>query len=351
MALATGTLALVAGTARVYPWQSPSRIDAFEVVGEGAIALAFLVVLVSIHRFRTSLDTRVYYPFVVGFTFLYFSAVLDFVDEFVVVGSLLTYAVENAGGVLGAVSLAVAFGYWVDQYEKRGRRLTEQENRLQYRSDQLEVLNRIIRHDVRNDLSVVVGRIQMATDLVGGDAEGHLESAHRSAVDAIALTDNARDFVDELDEDETRDVAPVPLRETLAAQVDRIRQSYPGARIRFEHGSGPEIPVLAGDMLSSVFRNLLSNAVQHNDGPAAHVTVSIETDDDSAVVRVADDGPGVPAELRSRLFDRGESGLRSDGTGVGLYLVDRLVSQYAGEVWVEPNEPSGAVFSVRLRRA
>jgi signal transduction histidine kinase len=51
------------------------------------------------------------------------------------------------------------------------------------------------------------------------------------------------------------------------------------------------------------------------------------------------------------VFERGEKGLDSDGTGLGLYLVDELVSRYGGEVRTSENEPRGTVFSIELNRA
>jgi len=104
-------------------------------------------------------------------------------------------------------------------------------------------------------------------------------------------------------------------------------------------------------MLASVFRNLLNNAVQHNDTDAPEVTVTCEETDDRIRVRVADNGPGVPDAEKDEIFGKGEKGLDSAGSGIGLYLVSVLTRQFGGDVWVEDNEPRGAVFVVELLRA
>jgi signal transduction histidine kinase len=101
-------------------------------------------------------------------------------------------------------------------------------------------------------------------------------------------------------------------------------------------------------MLSSVFRNLLKNAVQHNDTDDPEVTVSATTGDGTVEVAVADNGPGVPDERKEEIFGQGEKGLESSGTGIGLYLVRTLVERYGGDVRVEDNDPEGSVFVVRL---
>ncbi|ESP89966.1 signal-transducing histidine kinase [Candidatus Halobonum tyrrellensis G22] len=107
----------------------------------------------------------------------------------------------------------------------------------------------------------------------------------------------------------------------------------------------------ANGMLGSVFRNLLNNAVQHNDADDPLVVVDVGLDGDRVTVRVADNGPGVPDDRKMEVFGKNEKGIDSSGTGVGLYLVHTLVSEYGGSVRIEDNDPRGAVFVVRLRRA
>jgi signal transduction histidine kinase len=65
-------------------------------------------------------------------------------------------------------------------------------------------------------------------------------------------------------------------------------------------------------------------------------------------VSIADNGPGIEDKHKEQIFQEGEKGLESGGTGVGLYLVKTLVDKYGGDVWVEDNEPTGSVFVVEL---
>jgi signal transduction histidine kinase len=104
-------------------------------------------------------------------------------------------------------------------------------------------------------------------------------------------------------------------------------------------------------MISSVFRNLLKNAIQHNDKDTAEVTISVNNYDDTVTVNVADNGPGVPDGRKETVFGKGEQGLDSSGTGMGLYLVNTLVSAHSGGVWIDDNEPEGAIFTVELPTA
>ncbi|RDZ94582.1 hybrid sensor histidine kinase/response regulator, partial [Haloferax sp. Atlit-6N] len=113
----------------------------------------------------------------------------------------------------------------------------------------------------------------------------------------------------------------------------------------------PEAEVRANELLTSVFRNLLNNAVQHNDKETARVSIDGDVRSETVVVRVADNGPGIPDGQKDAVFGRTEAGLDDPAAGVGLYLVDTLVSQYDGSVSLKDNEPEGTVAVVELPRA
>jgi signal transduction histidine kinase len=113
----------------------------------------------------------------------------------------------------------------------------------------------------------------------------------------------------------------------------------------------PETPVQANDMLEAVFRNLLKNAIQHNDKEVPEVDISARERTDSVLIQIADNGPGIPDTEKETIFGKGETGFDSSGTGLGLYLVKTLVESYGGVIEIDDNEPVGAVFSVTVPKA
>jgi signal transduction histidine kinase len=85
--------------------------------------------------------------------------------------------------------------------------------------------------------------------------------------------------------------------------------------------------------------------------PTPEIDINCEIRGEVVQIRIADNGPGIPDDRKERIFGKGEKGLDSAGTGIGLYLVRTLVNRYGGRVWVEDNDPKGAVFIVELPTA
>ncbi|XGI84191.1 PAS domain S-box protein [Halorutilales archaeon Cl-col2-1] len=225
----------------------------------------------------------------------------------------------------------------------------ETEERIESERDELTLLNRIVRHDIRNDMNLVLGWGDMLRDHVDDEGEEYLETVLSTSQHVVDLTKTARDFVDAIEQEEEMDLRPTVLSKVLKDSVEKRKQAYDEAEFSIE--GLPKTSVKANDLLSTAFRNILNNAVQHNDKETPKVEISAEETDGDVVVSIADNGPGVPDSQKEEIFGRGEKGLESGGTGIGLYLVQTLVDSYNGEVWVEDNVPEGSVFKVKLKTA
>ena len=222
----------------------------------------------------------------------------------------------------------------------------EYKNRIELQRDNLEVLNQVVRHDIRNNLQLILLYGEMLDAHVDADGEQYLENVLSSASQAVEITTTAREVAKTLLQ---TDVEPtsVRLKFTLIRELEEIRSSHEHATVRVD-GTIPDVSVQADDMLSSVFRNVLKNAIGHNDKEIPEVTASVTMKDGTVLLRVADNGPGITDERKEEIFEKGEKGLDSEGTGLGLYLVQTLVDRYGGDVWIEDNDPEGAIFYVEL---
>ncbi|XGI84043.1 ATP-binding protein [Halorutilales archaeon Cl-col2-1] len=222
--------------------------------------------------------------------------------------------------------------------------------RLEEKTEQLEALNRVVRHDIRNDMTVVLGWAETLEDHVDDEGRDALEHVLEKSRHVVGITRVARDFIESLGEGESTDLKRVDLRHHLKAEMDAVRESYPDAEFEVS-GEIPDVSVEANEMVSSVFRNILGNAIQHSDEETPEVIVSCENRPETVLIRFADNGPGIPDEKKDEIFGKGEKGLESGGSGIGLYLVNLLVESYGGEVWIEENDPKGTVFNVELSKS
>jgi len=242
----------------------------------------------------------------------------------------------------------------LDGYVTLSRDITKRkgyEKRLLDQRNDLETLNEVLRHDIRNDLQLIEAYAEMLEDHVDDEGREQLKKVQQSTDNAISLTKTAGDLANVLLRPEgDAHIGSVSVKPILSAEFEEVRDMNPEATMTITDPL-PAVDVVAGELLSSVFRNLLKNAIQHNDKDHVEIDVSVEVDDETAVVRVADNGPGVRDELKADIFGKGNKGLDSAGTGIGLYLVQTLLDGYGGSVHVEDNDPEGAVFVVELQRA
>lgn len=221
----------------------------------------------------------------------------------------------------------------------------QQQAELQTKTEKLEILSRILRHDIKNDIQLIQGRGQQLQTKLSEPLQDELQQILQTANHINELTKSSKTLIETVTETEL-DTEITRLDTVLRDEINSANSRFSDVNISPEE-TFPPTAVMANETLSSVVRNLLNNAVQHN-RDEVKVTVGIERDEDEIRIRIVDNGPGVPDEQKLEIFGKGEQGLESEGTGIGLYLVNELVQSYGGEVWVEDNDPKGAVFVVAL---
>lgn len=229
-------------------------------------------------------------------------------------------------------------------------RLREQSREVARRGRQLEILNRLLRHDIRNDIAVVLGWLDVLSDSVTPDGRSAFDRIEAASNHILDLTTTARDITETMALGGEPELQPMSLTSVVLEEAEKCRATFDTASIELPE-SPPALTVTANDLLSSVFRNLINNAVQHNDTDEPRVAISLSASDGAGRVRIADNGPGIPDAIREEIFHNEVKGVESAGAGMGLYLVSSLVRMYGGAVWVEENDPRGSVFVVELPTA
>ena len=208
------------------------------------------------------------------------------------------------------------------------------------------ILNRVLRHDVRNDASVVLLCTENIEDKFGSDAHALTEPIRRKTKEIVKLSRTARRIEALEDPGDRQPVDIVPLVEDKA-QTER--RTHPEAEIV------TDVPdstlVYANDLLQAVIDNLVENAIEHNDrSPVLRILVTDRSSTDGRVeFRISDNGPGMPPATVARLIrDDLEEYDASEFNGLGLWLVKWFVDTYGGTIAVEANRPRGTVVSVSL---
>jgi PAS domain S-box-containing protein len=228
----------------------------------------------------------------------------------------------------GEVARVAGFSRDVTERREREREMAAQNRRL-------ERLASIVSHDLKSPLSVVEGSIDLARET--GD-ETHLDRAERAV---HRVRDLAEDILTLARRDEAVG-ATEPVR--LSAVVDRAwdETDTTGARLVVESDGVVDADV---DRLRQLFANLFANAAQHGrpDDADEELVVRVGTDDEGFYV--ADDGVGVPADERDRVFEPTYS-THPDGTGLGLDIVRAVAEAHGWSVDLREAAGGGAHFAV-----
>lgn len=211
-----------------------------------------------------------------------------------------------------------------------------------------------VTHDLRTPLAGIVG----LSWLLDSDWDGMSEATKREYVRDIVRSGEELDrritsVLEHLKVETGRyevDLETCNVGDELAGAIDRMSLMLERYTVVFDV---PEDAYVRADRtaLARVAENLLSNAVKY--APEnTRVTVRAEASDDTVVISVIDEGPGISEEDAQRVFqqfERLESGKRvAYGNGVGLSAVRQLVELMEGSVWVEPNEGPGSAFRFAL---
>jgi signal transduction histidine kinase len=248
--------------------------------------------------------------------------------------------------------------YLAERLKLTGGRLEEATQRAED-AERLAALGRIaagLAHEIRNPLGSIVGSVQLLTTARGMSDEGR-------RLCGIVERETAR--LNDLVEDMLQLARP---RQPVLAEVDVARTAREVVALASQSGRGTDVDVryegpgeaenlvtrADAGQLRQVVWNLVRNAVQAS-SPGAKVTVRVTPEPAHAVARpsghavleVHDDGPGIGAEAKARLFDAFFT-TRSSGMGIGLAVVKRIVDEHGWLIEVESREGRGATFRVRM---
>lgn len=230
-------------------------------------------------------------------------------------------------------------GYLIGLHTTRADR---EKRDAQEARETLAFVNRMLRHELLNGTNVILAKAIQLSETENTAHDEDFEVIVRRSRDLVNLVETIRPVAQAFTANGS--LHPVSVSSILDRSVNTTKETYPNAEIS---GDIPdELFVRANDGLVHVFANLFGNAIEHNDTSHPQVDLLIDASDQWVEVAIADNGPGIPDEQKTEIFEPNHQLVH----GFGLYLVHTLVTRYGGEVKVEDRTPRGSVFTVTLPR-
>ncbi|KLK88421.1 histidine kinase [Methanoculleus sediminis] len=220
------------------------------------------------------------------------------------------------------------------------------EEEMREAHDEANLYLDIMTHDINNANAVALGYADLLEATLHGGEQEMIRKLRAGVSRSIEIIQNVT-TIRRLHSRETA-TKPIDLDAVVRAEIAH----HPGARITY---GGTAAGVMADDLLSEVFANLIGNSIKFGD-PGVEITVRVEDQDGEVLVSVEDTGPGVSAVVKPILFTRFARGTSSrSGKGLGLYIARTLIERYGGRVWVDDRVPGcpecGAAFRFTLPRS
>jgi signal transduction histidine kinase len=218
-------------------------------------------------------------------------------------------------------------------------------------SEQLATIGRMassISHDLRHSLAAVVANSEFLCDgrLTAGQREELYQEVRTGVNQMTDLIDSLLEFA------RTRE----SLNPAYADVVDTVQRAMQAVRLHPRH-QGTRIEVISNGQntawfdarkLERALYNLLLNACEAAPGSEGRVQVSIECKNSLVDIAVSDNGPGIPREIRDRLFHPFVSFGKENGSGLGLTVVQKIVQDHGGQVAMERTPDSRTIFRITI---
>lgn len=233
-----------------------------------------------------------------------------------------------------AFDLAKASGLAISNIRRYHEVFRSKEEQVKL-TEMLRTTNRILRHDIANDLQIIMGALDLLEE--NGDKK-FISMIRKASQKSASLIKNVKELDQVSVVDEQLELLNV---KNLVDSIVSIHEAH--------FNVTGDCLIMADKALASVFDNIVGNAIIH--GNASKVDIEILKQNGICEISIADDGIGIPDKVKSRIFDEGYKYGKTGKTGFGLYIAKRTVERYGGSIRVEDNKLSGAKFIIELDAA
>lgn len=211
-----------------------------------------------------------------------------------------------------------------------------------HHQQQLETIDRVLRHNLRNDMNVIQGRAELIHSKTSGEvaksaaniidtSDGLLETAKKErAITKVLLKDPAK--------------GEVNLKSALQDIASTLESGYSDATVRVECPEG--VTVRATQQFEEALVELVENGIIHNDSDSPEVTITVTRSDGTTHIDIADTGPQIPEMEQNILEENTERTPVYHETGLGLWFVKLAIIRSGGTITVDENTPTGNIVKI-----
>lgn len=209
---------------------------------------------------------------------------------------------------------------------------------LEERSAMVSVLNRVLRHNVRNDVTIIAGHAETVAERVDDDVRPEIDRIQETACDLAAISEHTQ-RINELLAEGSAEHQRLQLRHCLEPALSEVDATYPDATVELRVSDGPVPAVEAPAALPAAVADVVDHLVSHNGG-AVSIDVAIdrasgasETEPESTVVTIDDDGRGLP-EFDVQAVGEGPETPLNHAEGLALWCLEWTVNKAGGTLTV-----------------
>ena len=210
--------------------------------------------------------------------------------------------------------------------------------------EQLQKQDTVLRHNLRTQLNVILLNAESIADELPDESD-HVTAIIDATETLLETTEKTRELRQFLER--TMEPAPVNVAAVVRDVCEAQREQFPAAEITLTAPAAAT--ALSVDSLDRALAELVENSVTHSDQQTPQVSIDVTERDDSVVVAVADDGPGIPP-IEYLSFEDDEQQQLAHRSGIGLDLAYWITRRSGGHLSIEERDPRGAVVRVHLPR-
>ncbi len=206
---------------------------------------------------------------------------------------------------------------------------------------ELEIYNSLLRHDISNRLQIALGIVELIKD---EEKDDELKELIEKAFDNLLSIKNLLMKLRMISKAYEITPKKIDLDKAIKESIEYYADILEEKKIKV-HYKEKKAKVIADEMLSNIFSNIIENAIKH--GKCKNIYIETREENGYYVVDIKNDGKEIPKEIKERLFEMGVKGKESNGSGLGLHLVKKIVERYGGRIEVKSNKKE-TVFSIYL---